>query len=152
MKTVLVNQNPCALPEADPKSWFRLDDHTLVNETENGLIKAYHARTAKGVWVFVNGASYFVEEKNKSTQAQATGSTQANGTVLSPMPGKVFKLFVKMGDVVKAGQDLLIIEAMKMEHNLTAPFTGTVISCPIKQGDSVEFSQELVVITPASSV
>jgi biotin carboxyl carrier protein len=63
------------------------------------------------------------------------------------MPGKIFKLLVKIGDKVNSGQDLLVLEAMKMEHTLVAPRPGQVKSCGVKIGDLVELGQVLVVIS-----
>lgn len=57
--------------------------------------------------------------------------------LLSPMPGLLMKLLVNEGDVVSAGQDLAIIEAMKMENTLTASVDGTVSSVVAKVGDSL---------------
>lgn len=102
-------------------------------------------KTAKGAWVFFKGRVYFVESAKKSSSTQS-GVSPSSGTVTSPMPGKIFKLFVKAGDKVLAGQDLLVLEAMKMEHTLVAPKAGKVTMCAVKLGDLVELGQELVVV------
>jgi len=71
----------------------------------------------------------------------------ANATaVLSPLPGLILKILVKEGDDVKAGQNLLIMEAMKMENEIQAKTDGTVTSINVKEGDSVEEGIELVSI------
>lgn len=57
--------------------------------------------------------------------------------ITSPMPGKVFKMLVKVGDTVKSGQDVVILEAMKMENNISTPFSGTVKQILALEGDSV---------------
>jgi biotin carboxyl carrier protein len=53
------------------------------------------------------------------------------------MPGRVLALDVKLGDVVAVGDRLLVLEAMKMEHRLTARMAGTVIAVNIAEGDQV---------------
>ena len=58
-------------------------------------------------------------------------------TVRSPMPGKVTQVSVKAGQAVKKGDPLLTLEAMKMEHALTAPFDGKVEALTAKVGDQV---------------
>jgi len=50
----------------------------------------------------------------------------SDGAILSPMPGRVVSLDVVAGDIVTAGQKLMVIEAMKMEHSIIAPFDGKV--------------------------
>ena len=58
--------------------------------------------------------------------------------VNSPMPGTILAVNVKAGDAVKAGQVLMILEAMKMENEIVAPVDGTVASVSVNQGTAVE--------------
>ncbi len=64
--------------------------------------------------------------------------------VAAPMPGKVFAVFVKVGDTVKKGQPLIGLEAMKMEHTLNSPCDGVVQSIPHPVGDQVTEGTELI--------
>ena len=66
--------------------------------------------------------------------------------VMSPMPGRVVKLLVQVGDEVTPGQPAVIIEAMKMENDLRAGEAGKVASIHCKVGDSVESGALLVTI------
>ncbi len=66
--------------------------------------------------------------------------------IISPIPGKVVKLFVKEGDTVKAGQIVLVIAAMKMESEFKTQKAGVVRSVNVAEGQNVEARQELVVI------
>jgi 3-methylcrotonyl-CoA carboxylase alpha subunit len=68
----------------------------------------------------------------------APGPSTADGAILAPMPGKVIAVDVAQGDTVIEGQRLLVLEAMKMEHALTAPFAGTVAELTVAQGQQVE--------------
>lgn len=68
------------------------------------------------------------------------------GSLHAPMPGKVLSVLVVEGDSVIAGQSLLVMEAMKMEHALRAPVAGTVESVLAAQGDQVEAEAALIVI------
>lgn len=61
----------------------------------------------------------------------------ASGTLASPMPGRLVKLLVAVGDAVTAGQPLCVVEAMKMQNELTAPAEGVVTSIGFKPGDQV---------------
>jgi len=68
------------------------------------------------------------------------------GTIKSPLPGVVLELFVKEGDMVKIGQRVLILEAMKMENNIEADKAGKVISIAKQKGDAVMEGDVLIVI------
>ena len=67
-------------------------------------------------------------------------------TVTAPMPGKIVKLVASVGQAVNAGDVLLILEAMKMQNEITAPAAGTVKSFAVNAGDSVKPGQTMVVI------
>lgn len=66
--------------------------------------------------------------------------------LISPMPGKVIKLLVKAGDLVKKGQTLLIVEAMKMENNIIAPRNATIKEVLVSEQDMVERNKTLILI------
>lgn len=68
----------------------------------------------------------------------------ASTNVKSPMPGKVIKVNKKPGDVVKKGEILVIIEAMKMENNILSPIDGTIWEIPVQEGDMVDSSSPLI--------
>jgi acetyl-CoA/propionyl-CoA carboxylase biotin carboxyl carrier protein len=64
------------------------------------------------------------------------------------MPGTVLVVKVAAGDVVKAGTPLLIVEAMKMEHTVTAPIDGVVAELPVRAGQQVALDETLAVVKP----
>ena len=72
----------------------------------------------------------------------------ADGAILAPMPGKVIAVDVAEGDSVTAGQRLMVLEAMKMEHALTAPFDGTVTELSASEGGQVQVEAVLAVVEP----
>ena len=57
--------------------------------------------------------------------------------VTAPLPGKVIALKVKVGDKVKAGQEVVILEAMKMENSITSDVAGTIKQILVQEGDNV---------------
>ena len=71
-----------------------------------------------------------------ATAAAPAGSTGAVA-VNAPMPGNILDVRVKPGDSVKAGDTLLILEAMKMENEISAPQDGTIASVNVSKGDTV---------------
>jgi len=76
--------------------------------------------------------------------AGSAGGAAGDGAILSPMPGKVIAVEVAAGDTVTKGQKLLTLEAMKMEHSLTAPFDGVVAELNATPGAQVQVEALLV--------
>jgi propionyl-CoA carboxylase alpha chain len=70
----------------------------------------------------------------------------AAGSLVAPMPGTVVRLAVQAGDPVKAGDPLLWLEAMKMEHRIAAPADGVVTELPVTVGQQVEVGTILAVV------
>jgi propionyl-CoA carboxylase alpha chain len=77
------------------------------------------------------------------------GSAAPSGALVAPMPGKVIELRVEPGQAVRAGETLLVIEAMKMEHPVRAPEDGTVVEVRVAPGQQVENGALLLVVEPA---
>lgn len=74
------------------------------------------------------------------------GGPDLEGQLTSPMPGKVLKYLVKVGDSVEMGQPVAILEAMKMEHTLKSPMNGVVEKIIFQDGSQVKDGQELLQI------
>jgi 3-methylcrotonyl-CoA carboxylase alpha subunit len=95
------------------------------------------------LWVDVVDEGYLVREFGATfvlSEARGGGASEAgeaDGAIVSPMPGKIIALDVRQGDVVKKGQKLLTLEAMKMEHSLAAPFDGMVAELNAAEGAQV---------------
>ncbi len=116
--------------------------------------------------VVVNGKEYVVEveeldEREASVPVRKAAVPQriapkssapersverVEGAVTAPMPGKIQRINVSVGDSVKAGDVLLILEAMKMENEIVAPKDGTVKEILVSPGDTVDKGSALVVI------
>ncbi len=106
--------------------------------------------------VKVNGKLYEVEleEVNEvagSVSAPVKEETPVSKPVSSganvikaPIAGKVLKISVKVGDAVKKGQSVAIVEAMKLENEIPSAFEGTVKAILVKEGDAVENGQPIV--------
>ncbi len=129
---------------------FHGNGQTIVADTPKfpGLdIYSHHAIRHDGGWILNDdGQNYFLSTRpNNTGQASA-----ADGAILSPMPGKVIAVDVAEGDAVTAGQRLLVLEAMKMEHALTAPFDGTVAELNASEGGQVQVEALLARIEKAA--
>ena len=81
--------------------------------------------------------------------AHAGEGAAEGGRLTAPMPGKVIAFMARAGDTVKQGQPLAVMEAMKMEHTLSAPRDGTVAELLYAVGDQVTEGSELLRLTPA---
>jgi len=82
-----------------------------------------------------------VETKTAPAQTSAPAGAK---TVTAPLPGTITKVTVKVGDTVNAGDTVLLMEAMKMENNITAEFGGTVKAILVDTGAQVQSGQALV--------
>ena len=100
------------------------------------------------IWLGAGGHTWMVrEEEALAVRRDQAGS--ADGTVRSPMPGTVQAVPVIEGQPVTAGQPLVFLEAMKMEHTVTAPLDGTVTELLVKGGQQVAMDETLAVVRAA---
>jgi 3-methylcrotonyl-CoA carboxylase alpha subunit len=119
---------------ADGRFLVRLDDHAF---------KARAVRSGHDWHVFCNG-----DDRRLSLKQELAGvdeDTRA-GSLAAPMPGKVIKVMAAVGKKVTKGEPLLILEAMKMEHTITAPADGVVKEIQYAAGDQVLEGAELVTL------
>ncbi len=79
-------------------------------------------------------------------KTSSPSAPKGGGTIKSPLPGVVLDLHVKEGDVVKTGQKLLTLEAMKMENNIESDKDGKVASLKVGKGDNVMEGDILIII------
>jgi 3-methylcrotonyl-CoA carboxylase alpha subunit len=109
-------------------------DFTFVFDDKRGLASRWVERTDDGYLVNDNGATFVL---NEARVDGAAGGAVGDGAIVSPMPGKIIALAVTQGEAVSKGQKLLTLEAMKMEHSLTAPFDGIVAELGATEGAQV---------------
>lgn len=72
-----------------------------------------------------------------ASSARSAPLARGEGGIVAPMPGLVLTIRAKEGDVVAAGQTLLVMEAMKMENAISSPYAGTVAKVYVREGDSI---------------
>jgi 3-methylcrotonyl-CoA carboxylase alpha subunit len=127
---------------APPVTEVRLSDGEQAYVADLAVRLSYHQQhhalvetDAEASWVTLQGQSW------RLTPARLDGAAAgvtADGAILSPMPGRVLSVEVAAGNAVTKGQKLLTLEAMKMEHTLTAPFDGTVAELNASAGAQVQ--------------
>lgn len=112
----------------------------------NGNRQTVHTAKDKEMrYVQMDGTQYQLE---KSTgRRRASGSGGAVGDLKSEMPGQVIDVRVAEGDIVEAGQILVVLEAMKMEIRVSAPYDGTVAKLLVAKGDVIDRGQILAEVT-----
>ncbi len=112
--------------------------------------KSYVAAVdAKGaVSVSINGKTYNTKiSEGGDVSAQSNASTDSTGfEIPAPLAGNIFKVLVHPGDVIEEGQVVMILEAMKMETEVSASRAGTVSSVSVKEGDSVSVGDTLLTL------
>jgi biotin carboxyl carrier protein len=86
------------------------------------------------------------ERMRSAEQAKKSSTAGGSGVIKSPMPGRVVKVLVSKGDSVKAGQGLVVLEAMKMENEVRARAPGTVAEVHVAPGAPVEGNAKLVTL------
>ncbi|RSM71973.1 acetyl/propionyl-CoA carboxylase subunit alpha [Amycolatopsis sp. WAC 01375] len=104
------------------------------------------AGTGRTVWLARDGHSFAIGERERLRSA--AGAAGGAGPVTSPMPGTVLVVKAAAGDVVSAGTPLVVVEAMKMEHTITAPIDGVVSELPVRVGQQVALDETVAVVTP----
>ena len=146
-------------PLGDPEASYRVTVRDRVFDLSAGsLRRAAFLRQAGEITVQVDGREYRLYDGRQRRRASA-GAPGDPGSKLAPyliwgpgqapyapMAGRIIRVLATPGDNVRAGDTLLILEAMKMEQQITAPHDGTVAKLLCEEGDQVAAGQELVVL------
>jgi acetyl-CoA/propionyl-CoA carboxylase, biotin carboxylase, biotin carboxyl carrier protein len=106
------------------------------------------ARDGRTLWLGRDGHAWALAEHVKA-EGGAAADAAGDGVLRSPMPGTVLAVKVGEGDRVDEGQPLVVVEAMKMEHTVTAPRAGVVAQLPARAGAQVALDAVLAVIEEA---
>ncbi|MEV7803593.1 biotin carboxylase N-terminal domain-containing protein [Microbispora sp. NPDC088329] len=127
--------------------WTGADEAAV---TLGGVTRKYAvARNRDTVWLAEGGRAWPVTRHEPGDPEDRPGGALAgDGVVRSPMPGTVLLVKAAEGDRVSAGQPLVVVEAMKMEHTLTAPADGVLAELRARPGQTVELDAVLARVTP----
>jgi biotin carboxyl carrier protein len=154
--TVVVKGRPRVVEAA----WIDRDTLTLIDRAAVYAVRFHHR--ADGALDVGIGNRVFeaqvttvrkgrVQSHESATARDERTAAAAERSVKTPMPGRVVKLLVAVGDRVDAGQPVIVVEAMKMENELRAPAGGTVTDVRAAAGMAVEAGAVLMVIGAATT-
>ncbi|MDI3386998.1 acetyl-CoA carboxylase biotin carboxylase subunit [Streptomyces sp. B-S-A8] len=138
------------VPGLEPVARAVRDESARVTEdrvtvTLDGVTHTFHRADD---WLGRDGDAWHVQSYDR-VAASLTGAAHAGvDAMTAPMPGTVTVVKVAVGDQVAAGQSLLVVEAMKMEHVISAPHAGTVTELDVTPGTTVAMDQVLAVVAP----
>ncbi|MGB0700262.1 MAG: acetyl-CoA carboxylase biotin carboxyl carrier protein subunit [Candidatus Poseidoniaceae archaeon] len=116
-----------------------LTDGRIMVQLDGRARIAHSAKVGDVWWVHIDGHIFCIE---KTEAGSADGDS--DGGMTAPMPGKILEVKVADGQTVEAGELLLVMEAMKMEHRIVAPTDGVVAKVNFSMGDQVQQGDVLV--------
>ena len=120
---------------------------SIIIESLGRMYRADVTKVGDAWWISLEGKTYIVRERSQ----ESASSDMGEGGLTAPMPGTVREVLVKTGQRVREGQPMMILEAMKMEHQISAPESGEVSSIYFKEGDRVDMGDILISISTQDS-
>lgn len=140
---------PLRVSGADPVTYEAPVSATVtadrVTVELDGTVGHFHR---SGDWLGRDGDTWHVQDHDPVEASLSGAGRSGADTLAAPMPGTVTVVKVSVGDEVEAGQSLLVVEAMKMEHVISAPHAGTVTELDVAAGATVAMDQILAVVAP----
>ena len=131
-------------------------DYNLGGDTIHSIIMNHKSHGVQissvgdSTYEVKNKGDYFqvlvIDELKKLRLSRTSSKTVGRQVIQAQMPGVIQKVYVKVGDEVKAGDPLCVLVAMKMENEIVAPQDGTVASVNVSKGDSVEAGQVIITL------
>lgn len=133
----------------EPVTYTPRGSHTVTGATVSvALDGVRHTFHRAGDWIGGDGDAWQVRDHDPVAASLTRSGHAGADSLTAPMPGTVTVVKVAVGDEVAAGQSLLVVEAMKMEHVISAPHAGTVAELDVTPGTTVAMDQVLAVIAP----
>lgn len=133
---------------------FRVDARMLEQSVcslivDGACYEVHFSREGLTYTLLINGEHYEVAARNRRVRAAYGGAGRpvtGRQVISAPMPGRVVRVVARVGDVVAAGDPLLVLEAMKMENQLRSPADGTVVEMLVSDGQVVATGEKLAVV------
>ncbi|MFD4235012.1 acetyl-CoA carboxylase biotin carboxylase subunit [Streptomyces sp. NPDC058542] len=143
---------PLRVAGADPVTYGAPASATVTDDRVtvelDGTVGHFHR---SGDWLGRDGDTWHVQDHDPVEASLSGAGRSGADTLAAPMPGTVTVVKVAVGDEVEAGQSLLVVEAMKMEHVISAPHAGTVTELDVTAGATVAMDQILAVVVPVAA-
>lgn len=125
---------------------FVIDGEKITAEVE---------RDGENLRITVDGETHTVKIEGdigpsktvRSRRGRPGAQNEASGSIVSSIPGKVVSIDVKVGDRVEEGETILILEAMKMQNEISSPVSGVVTDIFVEEGQSIESNFELASVS-----
>ncbi|WP_086736478.1 acetyl/propionyl/methylcrotonyl-CoA carboxylase subunit alpha [Streptomyces glaucescens] len=140
---------PLRVPGLDAVTRTVRGTHTVTADRVSVTLDGVrHTFDRAGDWLGRDGDAWQVRDHDPVAASLDRAAHAGADSLTAPMPGTVTVVKVAVGDEVTAGQSLMVVEAMKMEHVVSAPHAGTVAELDVTPGTTVAMDQVLAVITP----
>ena len=124
-----------------------------IVECEPGVYSILHGHASFEVrvtdnYIEVDGhpVGFEIKDPRQWTRSAGLAGAMGRATLTAPMPGKVVRILTAAGDPVKAGQGIVVVEAMKMQNELRSPIDGVVSKISVAENDGVAAGAVLAVI------
>ncbi len=141
-----------AVADGDPVTATAVRDGEALILTTAGTTRRFAcARDGAVLWLGVAGRAWPLTETGRLAAASAATGAAATGPLTSPMPGTVLAVRTSVGEHVTAGTPLVVVEAMKMEHTITAAVDGVVTQVYVRAGQQVALDEPLAVVDPEAN-
>ncbi|MEU1306090.1 acetyl/propionyl/methylcrotonyl-CoA carboxylase subunit alpha [Streptomyces shenzhenensis] len=138
-----------SLRVTDPVEYTPRGTHTVTDDQVSVTLDGVrHTFDRAGDWLGRDGDAWPVRDHDPVAASLTRAGLAGADSLTAPMPGTVTVVKVAVGDEVSAGQSLLVVEAMKMEHVVSAPHAGTVTELDVRPGSTVAMDQVLAVVAP----
>ena len=125
--------------------YARISENELHLMVNGKSINVYVSKNSNGKTMMLNGKMYQVQDADRVSKGpRKRKGLDGPKMVTSPMPAVVIALKISKGDIVKKGQGIVVVSAMKMETTLTAPYNGVVTQVNVTENDKVMPGEILV--------
>ena len=129
-----------------------LDENTISLFLGERAVTVYIAFDGNRIYASAGGEKYEIEKSRDTALEQKlrgrTGALEAETIISTPMPGQIVKIQVKEGDIVEPGQNLFIVESMKMENQIRSSIRAKVEKVHFGDGDPVDANAPIVELSP----
>ena len=130
-----------------PVEFQRIDNNLYSVISEGKSLSLGILKNGKKIHIFHDGDLYEFEAVSERERTKVSASESGVQEIKSPMPSRVVKVLKNLGEDVKVGDGVIVVEAMKMESELKSTIGGKVIDVKVEEGDAVESGTVLLIVS-----